>query len=801
MFRRSIAVVLGPVLAVTILVVPAAAASTVDTGNDAGRTRATIRYTEHGIPHILAGNFSDLGYGYGYSIAKDDLCELADTFLTVRGERSRYHGPGGSGNTTLSSASSNLNSDLHFARINDSGVVERIAATPAPKGPRQEVREIVAGYVQGYNRYLDTIGGPGGIKDPSCHGAPWVRHITESDVYRIVYALMTLQSRGALADDLITGEPGAMAAPPAPAATTSARLKAGLDRVLGTGEKGSNGIAIGSDGTAEGHSVLLGNPHFPWRGANLFWQAQLTVPGRLNVSGAGLLGIPVFQKGYNAQVAWTHSLATPRMFGLYELRLAPGDPTSYLVDGVREKMTKRTVRVTVKQADGSQSEVAKTFYDTRYGPMLTSAAGVDLPWTTESGYTMRDAAAGNLRGLNTWFGFGTARSTADIKRVLTSTQGAPWVNTMATDRAGNALYADIQPVPHITGELVGRCSTPLGERLFPESGTSVLDGSASSCAWGSDPDSIEPGLLSPKRLPSLSRKDYVLNSNDSPWLPNPHAPITGFPRIVGEVGTPLSMRTRESITSVEEALRDGGFGKESMKRMLFTARSRYAVLAADDTARMCAAFPGGKAPSSDGPVDVRRACRALATWDHTFSLRSRGSLLFERFVLKLEALGGAQWRTPFDPAAPVSTPNTLNTANPGVRRAFGDAAAELRGAGIPLDAELGDYQSVTLDNGERIPLRGGAWAAGVLDVVEPVWDPRHGNVDVRTGSSYIQVVSFGAGPCPDADTLLTYSQSQDPTSPYFSDQTKMYSEGKWVRGRFCEKDILDSPKLRVVTLS
>lgn len=793
--RRTLCSVIGSVLlALSTLPGPPAAAV-----ERAAGASATIRYTEHGVPHILAEDFTGLGYGYGYAVAKDNLCVLADNFLTVGAERSRYYGPGGSGNTTLSSASDNLTSDLHFQRINDSGVVERLAAQPAPKGPRPEIRDIVTGYARGYNRYLAGTGRDG-ITDPACHGAAWVRPITPTDVYRLFYALMSWTGQGALADGMAKARPSTATGPAPADERTADRFRAGLARTLGADGKGSNGIAIGSDGAAGSSSVLLGNPHFPWRGASRFYQVQLTVPGKLDVSGAGLLGTPFVQKGHNDKVAWTHTLATPRTFGLYELRPAPGDPTSYLVDGVREKMTPRTVKVTVKGADGTLSTIGRTLYETRYGPVLTSAMGVDLPWTDSTVHAVRDANATNLRGLNTWFGFATARDTGDVKKALSTTQGAPWINTLATDRAGNAFYGDIQVVPHVTDEQAATCGTALGREIFPRTGVPVLDGTRSSCAWGTDPDSVEPGLFSPERLPSLQRKDYVLNSNDSAWLANPHAPITGYPRIVGDIGTPRSARTREAIASVEEALKDKGFTKESMQRMLFADRSRTAVLAAADTARMCSAFPGGKAPSSNGPVDVGPACAALAGWDHTYSLTSRGSLLFERFVLKLGTVPGGPWSVPFDPADPVATPNTLRTAGPEVQRAFGDAAAELHTAGIPLDAPLGDHQSVTRGD-ERIAMHGAPEALGVLNLITPVWDPRRGNVDVRTGSSYIQVVAFGPDPCPDTATLVTTSQSADPTSPYYADQTRLYSAGTWVRGRFCEKDILASPDLKVVELS
>src|SRR5919197_5877448 len=89
----------------------------------AGSLHATIRRTSHGIPHIVADDYAGLGFGYGYALAQDNICVLADIYVTVDGERSRFSGssPLGSfgptgqwvqgGNGT---APHNLNSDFFF---------------------------------------------------------------------------------------------------------------------------------------------------------------------------------------------------------------------------------------------------------------------------------------------------------------------------------------------------------------------------------------------------------------------------------------------------------------------------------------------------------------------------------------------------------------------------------------------------------------------------------------------------------------------------------------------------------------
>ncbi len=123
---------------------------------------------------------------------------------------------------------------------------------------------------------------------------------------------------------------------------------------------------------------------------------------------------------------------------------------------------------------------------------------------------------------------------------------------------------------------------------------------------------------------------------------------------------------------------------------------------------------------------------------------------------------------------------------------------ELRTAGIALDAKLGANQFV-VRGGQRIPVPGGTESLGVWNRIEPVWNAAAGGyTEVTMGSSHIQAVGWDGSGCPVARTLLTYSQSSNPNSAHFADQTRLFSREQWVTSRFCEKDILSSPALKVV---
>jgi acyl-homoserine-lactone acylase len=408
---------------------------------------------------------------------------------------------------------------------------------------------------------------------------------------------------------------------------------------------------------------------------------------------------------------------------------------------------------------------------------------------------MADANADNFRIFNHFIAVDRAKSAPEVLRILKKYEGIPWVNTIAADKKGNALYADIGAIPHVTDEEAQTCNSALGVATTGLLGLPVLDGSRSACAWGSDPDSVRPGLFGPSKLPSLMRDDYVTNSNDSYWLSNPKKPLEGFDRIIGDERTARTLRTRSGLVMTQARI-DGsdklgppGFTRQDMQRMVFSDRQHGAVLTRDDLVGMCRSFSGGMAPSSSGPVAVGRACDVLAAWDLHENLKSRGALLFRRFWERALGASPSPYKVPFDANDPVNTPRGLDTSNAQVQSAFGDALNDLAAAHIPIDAPLGDYQGIT-KNGVRIPIHGGPGDPdGEFNAINVNWLPGKGVSEPEHGSSYVQVVTWHNRSCPDARSILTYSESTNPRSPFYSDQTKLFSKKKWVAVRFCEKAI------------
>ena len=146
---------------------------------------AEIRRTQSGIPHIKAADWGSLGYGYGYAQAEDNLCTLADAFVTYRGERSAWFGadarpPAGA----TFGQPRNIDADFFFRFIVDGAAVERYrSAQPAT------LQSLIEGFAAGYNRYLrDLDAGRFPNAHAACKGKPWVDRITSADVYQRLIA-------------------------------------------------------------------------------------------------------------------------------------------------------------------------------------------------------------------------------------------------------------------------------------------------------------------------------------------------------------------------------------------------------------------------------------------------------------------------------------------------------------------------------------------------------------------------------------------------------------------------------------
>jgi len=782
--RRPLAAALSGLVCLAVVVPlaggpggPATAARGETARADRPAYSAEVVRTRHGIPHITGDSFGDLGFGSGYAAAQTSACTLVDTVLTARGERSRWFGPERRYDDQVTLEASNLQVDAFVADLRNRRVVERLLAD-RDHGPSRQARAMVRGYVAGANRWLAEVG-PEGVTDPACAGRRYLRtKATPLDLWYGVYLANLLASGGVFVKQIVDADPPSPSDPglpvPAPADVDEGALMEALGRET---PFGSNATAVGGDVSTTGRGMVLGNPHFPWRGRYRFSQQHLTIPGRYDVAGASLIGSPVVNIGWNKDVAWSHTVSTAYRFTPYEYRLA--GPTTYLTEDGPRELERREVTVTVRTKDGLEQR-REDLYRTPQGYVADSPDTL-MPWTPASVWAIRDANAEQLRTIDTCLDMGRADSVRDLVRRQDRQGGMPWVNTTAADRRGTVVYADHSVVPNVPDEVAQRCMTPVGRVLFHVAGLPGLDGTTagSTCAWRTDDDSARPGVFGPSKLPETFRRDWAGNANDSYWTPHATQRLEGFDRIVGCERCERTMRTRMVYRYVTDRLaRDRG--RRVSPRVLRGWEHRNRLMAAE------VMRAGGDLDRACDATGETRACRVLAAWDGRSDTGSVGTHLFEAFVEKLGELPDQTtvWQVPFDADDPLRTPRDLAEANPLVVRAMRDAIADVRDAGVPFDATWGSLQVAGDRGAPPIPLGGGSGdAVGNANALASR-NPSD-NTDryrpITYGSSHIQAVAFLDRGRVDARTILTYGQSEDPTSRWSHDQTRLFSREKWVR--------------------
>ena len=783
-----------------------------------GVYNAKITRTKHGIPHIVARDWGSLGFGHGYATAETGICNLADTLLTGRGERSQNLGADGRYSDHVRWDATNLQTDALFLDARKNKIVEKLLADPV-RGPGAQTRAMVEGYIKGVNDYLSDVGGSKGVSDKRCRGAAWVKKASTLDLWYGLYAANLLASVGPFVSAIADADPpsvkdtglplGLVGLPELPIpdfldlpllnvpgllstiglqdslpfAKAPANLPSGDSLKADLGKDpdspfGSNAIAFGSNDTADGRGMLLGNPHFPWHGRYRFEQVHLTIPGTYDAAGASLMGSPVINIGFNKDLAWSHTVSTGYRFTPYEYRTIPGFPKKYLTDHGIKDLEERHVDVKVKKADGSIGTVRKTLYRTEQGYVIDNPDTL-MGWTPIGFVAMRDANAEHLRTLDSFLAMSQANDVTSLLAAQDRTGGIPWVNTIAADREGNALYADHAVVPNVPNDLVSQCITPIGLVTKQMAGLPILDGTraSSSCAWRTDKDASRPGILGTKNMPDVTNRDWVMNANDSYWLPNSDTKLEGYASIIGCENCERSFRSRMIYKAVEDLLSSGKMTHQRLADMQHSDQNLGVILAREngDLDKVCQAARGGS------------ACDVLTSWDGLGKPDRKGAVLFTEFFTRLD---DSAWNVPFSATDPVNTPRDLKESDTNVVKAMTDAIAYLNGKGVPLDAALGTQQ-VADKPGARIGVPGGPHEVGYFNVVGthgPVKNPEVGLHPVNYGSSHIQAVSFTSTGVR-ASTILTYGQSDDPTSPFFRDQTQLFSQGKWVTFPWTSKQI------------
>jgi acyl-homoserine-lactone acylase len=660
----------------------------------------TLRRDNFGVPHILAATEEAAAFGQGYAVAEDHILEVARLYLKARSEEAAYFGE--------------AFAESDFA-VKELRMYEAAEAGYAKSPPWMQM--ILDGYAAGYNRYIEK------------HRAElpeWVKPVTGIDVLAHSRRVVIMEFSMDRAQLFNIGR-------------QSRALPVPDERDL----RGSNMWAIGRGRSASGKGILLGNPHLAWSGSQLFHEVHLTVPGKINISGTTLIGIPGVAIGFNEDLGWSHTVNPHDSDDVYELTLDPNDNRRYLYEGRSLPMQKQELAIQVKTASGLAAR-KKDVYWSHYGPVLK--------WVGGKAYAFKSANIDEYRFLEQWNLMGKARNLEEFRRAL-DMQAVPMFNICYADKEGNVFYI-------FNGRFPDR---PRGY-----SWAGVVPGNASASEW----NSILPEL----RLPFLLNPpgNYVQNSNSAPWYTNLRAIIDrknypdGLSPNINGLRTQLSLELLEGDDSI------------SLEEVL-SYKYNTKLLVADRVKKDLLKLARGR--THDG-MSLDEAVKVLEAWDNRVSRDSRGSMLFVTFWMKYRQKARPVFEVEWNERHPASTPYGIGDDQQALA-ALAAAVAEMKQKYGGLEIAWGEIHRLrrgTLD----VPIGGLTDDYGAFRIVGYAVD-KDGKYIARGGDSYVLAVEFTTPPT--AYSIVAYSQTDDPKSPHHTDQSALFADEKWKRAWFTEDDI------------
>ncbi len=659
----------------------------------------TIRRTEFGVPHILAKDFRGMGIGLGYTQVEDYGERVLIGLVQARGWMGRMFGRGTTGNDFT-------------ARLSHERAVETYHLLAA------DTREVYEGFAEGVNIFIRTH--PDRVPT-------WAQPMfTGHDVA----ALDVIDAPLAAAQRLVQRQ----------LQRDSMRTLVGPS---GDDDVGSNAWAFAPSRTRSGRAILLRNPHLAWTAG--YWEAHVTIPGKINFYGDFRIGGPfTVIGGFNQHLGFATTNNATDTDEVYALDLHPWYPDHYLLDGVRVPLQRRDVTVEFLTEIGLEYET-QTFWWTQFGPVAES--------TRDHIYIVRAGSEGGFRAGEQFLKMMRATSLAEWKNAL-AMRARPTSNFTYADRDGNIFYVWNGNVPRLPHAPTGD-SVAIHARSAADLWTHLV-------AFDSLPQVLNPP------------GGYVHNENDAPYYANLNA-------ILDSLGYPpnferprLGLRSQHALQLIHNdrkvTLKDVIKLKHSM-RMLLADRVKGDLLQA----------VSGAAPD----VGLQAAAKVLERWDNTVAPKSRGGLLFETWWRRYSAQArDSAYAERWNPAQLTSTPRGLGQPQLAVA-ALSWAVDETKRRFGAIDMAWSDVHRVrrgTVD----VPVGGCTGALGCFRVLSYTETP-DGRRSASTGDGWVLAVEFTD--TPRAFSVLAYGQSPDPNSPHHADQATMFARGQMKPVRFTERDI------------
>ena len=665
----------------------------------------TITRDDWGIAHIAGKTDADAVFGMTYTQAEDDFDRIEANYLTALGRTAEVAGEAA------------IWADLRQRLYVDPVVLQRqYRESPA------WLRSLMDAWADGLNFYLSTH--PTVHPKVLTHFEPWMAlSFTEGsiggDIERI--PLSGLQQ-------FYGGQPVA-----ATAEETGARPQE---------PRGSNGIAIAPKNTANGHALLLINPH-----TSFYFRAelQMTSDEGLNAYGAVTWGQFFVYQGWNEHTGWMHtSSGVDNVDAFAETIVEKRGKRYYRYGTALRPLTTAAVTIAFRKPDGSRGERRFTTYATHHGPIVGAAAG---KWTAEA-LMWRPLPALEQSFLRT--------KQTDLASYLT-------IAALQANSSNDTLFADTKgEIAYLHPQFV-----PIRDDRFDY--TRPVDGADPATDW--------KGLHSLASLPSAidPKVGWAFNTNDQPWgAAGPDSPRQAdFPRYMDQAGenergvhATMLLTGRHDFT--HEGLRKAAFDSylPAFARLLPMLTAAYDALPAGDARRR----------------QLAAAIGLLRRWDDRWSAGSTETALAvywgDTLWTEVGAFAKAERINVPDYIATRVTPDAklaaLTQAVDRLTRDFG--RWQVPWGEINRFQRLDDRITAHFDDAAPslpVPFTSAQWGSLASFGAHPYANTK--KYYGTSGNSFVAIVEFG--PRVEAWAVTAGGESGDPASPHFTDQAGRYTTG------------------------
>jgi acyl-homoserine-lactone acylase len=740
-----------------------AAASLIALGIGAARaqTPGTIIWDQYAVPHIYGPDIPTVVRGLAYAQMENHAETLLNNVARARGRSAEYFGPG--------TSNFNLNYDM---QVRTYGIAARAQAWVAQGGAFQQ--SVLQAFCDGVNEYA--------ARNPS-QILPQLKPIlpvVPSDI--TAGELTTLQWTFLVEQDNV---PSLISAWQAGGMNAVRKLKPSRHF------DGSNGWAIAPGKSADGHAILMGNPHLPWGvnqpfddsdanqnfGVYQWVEANLVIGNpnspSLNASGVTFVGGPFIGIGFSDYVGWTHTNNTIQNADLYQLTL-DSTGAKYLFGGQYLPLQHTTSTLKVLQPKGTYALQTMDIYNSIHGPVVAFNAA------HTQALALRVAALDQPSLVTQYWNMIQAQNLTQFEAAQSTLQ-MPLFNTIYADRNGNVFY------------LFGGRQPVRNGGTASDYFNTILD--------GTDPTKLWTQTFTFAQLPQARNPPggWVANSNNPPWtsaIPQPASlNPANYPAYIAPNFMDFRPQHGATFLSTPGKLNAAQVTAGKMSTEMYLAdRILPDLLTLANNA------------ASGGDAIAGKAAAILTAWDHTADATSVGGALFEEWwdevvagvqagtIVPDESLAfyspHPKFVTPWEASAPLTTPMGLDPVNNTqllsiLDNAYNVVSAEFASVG-GASVAWGDAHKTTLvtrsgATQERVlpfvandPQSGADDPFGPIRVVNPMYISVFNEFVSFGGDGYVQVVEFTPTGSV-GGTLLTYGNASRPNSPHITDQLPFFN--------------------------